>query len=278
MEKQTGVKKNSWREALALYVESRRVQRGIIILISLNAVILGFETSSAVMDSAGDLLVILDRVMLMIFVVEITVRIIAHGGKFFRDPWSVFDFIVVSIALLPATGQLSVLRALRVLRTLRLLSSVSQMRQVISALLAAIPGISSVVVILALLYYVFSVIATNLFGGHFPLWFGNIGRSMYSLFQIMTLESWSMGIVRPVMEVYPYAWAFFVPYILIVTFTMLNLFIAIIVSAMQSEHKTEHGETKEAVTHAADEIISTIHSDIRDIRLEIRELKALIKR
>ncbi len=278
MEKHSGVKKNSWREALALYVESRPVQRGIIILISLNAVILGLETSSAVMDSAGDFLVILDRVMLMIFVVEITFRIIAHGGNFFRDPWSVFDFIVVSIALLPATGQLSVLRALRVLRTLRLLSSVAQMRQVISALLTAIPGISSVMVILALLYYVFAVIATNLFGGHFPLWFGNIGLSMYSLFQIMTLESWSMGIVRPVMEVFPYAWAFFVPYILIVTFTMLNLFIAIIVSAMQSEHKTEHGETKEAVAHAADEIIATIHSDIRDIRLEIRELKALIKR
>jgi len=278
MEERAGEERIHWREALATFVESQRFQRTIIALIILNAVVLGLETSESVMALTGPYLMELDRLLLMIFVVEIGARIIVHRERFFRDPWSIFDFVVVAIAIAPATGQLSVLRALRVLRTLRLISSMSQMRRVISALLAAIPGISSVMVILALFYYVFAVIATNLFGSHFPQWFGNIGRSMYSLFQIMTLESWSMGIVRPVMEVYPYAWAFFVPYILIVTFTMLNLFIAIIVSAMQSEHTAEHEQATTAVTHAADEITASVHADIQGIRQELRELKMLMKK
>lgn len=277
MEERLGEERIHWRKALAIFIESGLVQLTIIALIVLNAVVLGLETSAPVMAAIGPFLGALDRALLVIFVIEITVRIIAHGDKFFRDSWSIFDFLVVAIALVPATGQLSVLRALRVLRTLRLLSSIPQMRRVISSLLASIPGMFSVLVILMLLYYVFAVIATNLFGGDFPQWFGNLGRSLYSLFQIMTLESWSMGIVRPVMEVYPYAWAFFVPYILIVTFTMLNLFIAIIVSAMQSEHATEQEQTTAAVTHVGDRITASTHAEIESIRQELREIKTLLK-
>ena len=104
------------------------------------------------------------------------------------------------------------------------------MRRVVGGLLSALPGLGSVVAILALIFYVAAVMATQLFGEDFPQWFGTLWKSLYSLFQIMTLESWSMGIVRPVMETHPYAWAFFVPFILIATFTMLNLFIAVVVN------------------------------------------------
>ncbi|MGH8771497.1 MAG: ion transporter, partial [Burkholderiales bacterium] len=217
----------------------------------------------------------LDRIFLTIFVIEIAVRITAHGLRFFRDAWNVFDFLVVGIALMPATGQLSVLRALRVLRVLRLLSVVPQMRRVVGALLSAVPGLAAIGVILLLLFYVFAVIATNLFGTDFPKWFGSLGASMYTLFEIMTLEGWAQ-IGREVMKVFPYAWVFFVLYILTATFTMLNLFIGVIVNAIHSEHEEEMKETEQAVISAKDEAVAAIHADVQALNAELRELSARI--
>jgi voltage-gated sodium channel len=159
-----------------------------------------------------------------------------------------------------------------------LLTMVPSMRRVVGALLAAIPGLGSIGVMLLVFYYVFAVIATNLFGEAFPEWFGTIGHSFYTLFQIMTLESWSMGIVRPLMETFPYAWAFFIPFILIATFTMLNLFIAIIVSAMQSYSEAEHKETIDTVHRSEEKIEADLHQELRALRHEIRELKYLINK
>ena len=212
----------------------------------------------------------------LFLLIEIAARLYVHRAAFWRDPWSVFDFAVVAIALVPASGPFAVLRALRVLRVLRLLTMVPSMRRVVGALLAAIPGLGSIVLVLGILYYVFAVIATNLFAADFPEWFGTLGRSLYTLFQVMTLESWSMGISRPVMEAFPYAWAFFIPFILIATFTMLNLFIAIIVNAMQSYTETEHEALVEVVEQARDHIEMDLHEEVRSMRAEIRELKALL--
>ena len=117
------------------------------------------------------------------------------------------------------------------------------------------------------------VVATKLFGEAFPEWFGSLGESLYSLFQIMTLESWSMGIVRPVMMEYPYAWAFFVPFILIATFTMLNLFIAVVVNAMQSKYHEVEAEHAQAA-HA--ERVGLLE-EVRALREEIRELTAITR-
>ncbi len=203
-------------------------------------------------------------------------RLYVHRRSFWRDPWSVFDFTVVAIALLPATGQLAVLRALRVLRVLRLLTMVPSMRRVVGALLAAIPGLCAIALVLLIIYYVFAVIATNLFSADYPEWFGHLGRSLYTLFQIMTLESWSMGISRPVMESFPYAWAFFIPFILVATFTMLNLFIAIIVNAMQTFSEQEQRETIAALDQTRSHIEVDLHMEVRAMREEIRELKILL--
>ncbi|TNF90370.1 MAG: ion transporter, partial [Gammaproteobacteria bacterium] len=207
----------------------------------------------------------------------ILLRIFAHRLAFFRDPWSIFDFIVVGIALVPASGPFAVLRALRVLRVLRILTIVPSMRRVVGALLASIPGLGSIALVLMLIYYVFAVIATNLFGATFPQWFGSIGESLYSLFQIMTLESWSMGIVRPLMEVHPNAWIFFVTFILIATFTMLNLFIAIIVNAMNSFTEQETRETRDTVIEARDHIEKDLHHEVAALRSEIAQLRDLLR-
>jgi voltage-gated sodium channel len=265
------------RARIAAFVESRAVQRAIVTLIVLNAITLGLETYVEVMAQAGALLNALDTIFLSIFVVEIVMRIIAHGPRFFRDPWSVFDFVVVGIALVPAAEELTVLRALRILRALRLLTVIPQMRRVVGALLAAVPGLSSIAVILLLLYYVFAVVATNLYGERFPEWFGSLGKSMFTLFQVMTLEGWA-EIAKQVGEVHPWSWIFFVVYILVTTFTMLNLFIAIIVSTMESEHEAEQQQVVSAVIHATDQVTAAIHADVQAVRADLNELKASLER
>ena len=264
------------RERLRGFIEHRHVLGVIIALILINSVLLGLETWPVAMTVAGGLILAVDRAILAVFVVEIALRLYVHRRAFWRDPWSVFDFVVVAIALFPATGQLAVLRALRVLRVLRLLTMVPSMRRVVGALLGAVPGLLSIGLMLLVVYYVFAVIATNLFAADYPEWFGHLGRSFYTLFQIMTLESWSMGIARPVMENFPYAWAFFVPFILVATFTMLNLFIAIIVNAMQTFSEKEQQETVAAVEQAREHIEDDLHAEVRAMREDIRELKTLL--
>lgn len=264
---------------IGAWIESPRMQRLILVLIVINAAILGLETSPWVMGLIGPALIAADKAILAVFVLEILAKLVAHRGGFFRQPWNVFDFVVVGIALVPASGPLSVLRALRVLRVLRLVSGMPRLRFVVESLLHALPGIGAIAGLIGILFYVFAVMATGLFGASFPQWFGSVGESLYSLFQIMTLESWSMGIVRPVMEVYPYAWAFFVPFILLATFTMLNLFIAVIVNTMQALNDTNPHEERariEAAVHAEGQ---GIERELRALRAEVEALRtALLNR
>ena len=253
------------RETVSRLVSAPRFERTITFLIVVNAIILGLETSERAMAAAGTLLTTIDQMILAVFVIEVAARIFVSGRQAWRDPWLVFDFTVVAIALVPATGDLSVLRALRVLRVLRLISTVSSMCRVVSGLLNALPGMGSIVALLTLLFYVFSVMATKLYGADFPEWFGTVGSSAFSLFQIMTLESWSQGIVRPVMEVHPFAWVFFVPFILATSFTVLNLFIGIIVDAMQSEHEQELEEERAQQKAEAEHLMEEIRALRRDV-------------
>jgi voltage-gated sodium channel len=257
-------------------LESARFQHAITALIVANAIVLGLETSPGAMERAGGLLQILDRLLLSVFVVELLAKLVVYRTRFHRDPWNLFDFAVVGIALVPASGSFSVLRSLRVLRALRLVSAVPSMRRVVGALLHAIPGMGSIAALLAVIFYVFSVMATKLFGEAFPVWFGTVGLSAYTLFQIMTLESWSMGIVRPVMEVFPQAWLFFVPFIVMTAFTVLNLFIGIIVDAMQSQHGAERraeADAREAMDRQGADDRAAILEELRTLRDEIAELK-----
>ncbi len=270
---------SEWRMRLRAVVDHPAWERTILTIIVLNAVTLGLETSDTVMARVGPLLLALDKIFLSIFVVEIAARLIGHGARFWRDPWSVFDFSVVAVALVPATESLSGLRALRILRVLRLISAVPSMRRVVSGLFRAIPGMTAVVMLLALIFYVFSVMATMLYGDTFPEYFGTIGESAYSLFQIMTLESWSQGIVRPVLEVHPLAWLFFIPFILMTSFAVLNLFIGIIVDSMQ-EQARERLEALQEQSHAdAEQTLSAVDKEhdwqAREFSKVIEELKTV---
>ena len=260
------------RLGLRRIIETKYFDRIITTLIAVNAMTLGLETSQSAMAAAGPLLDVLDSCILAVFVVEILARIFVYGSRFWRDPWSLFDFTVVAIALVPAAGEFSVLRALRIIRALRLISAFPSMRRVVTGLITAIPGMTSVTMLLLLIFYIFSVMATKLFGQGFEEWFGTIGASAFTLFQVMTLEGWSDGIVRPIMKEYEWAWAFFVPFILITSFAVLNLFIGIIVDAMQMEH----GSTRKVVQDSEEETeseVAVVLAELRELRQEVRSMK-----
>ena len=256
------------KEKIHQLVEGTKFQNFIVVLIVVNAIILGMETSDYLMQNFGVFLKTVDALILKVFVIEILLRLYVYRFRFFTQPWSLFDFFVVGVALIPASEAYAALRALRVLRVLRLLSVVPTMRRVIEGLLSAIPGIASVTTIMLLFFYVFAVIGTHLYSETYPQWFGTLGETMFTLFQIMTLESWSMGIVRPVMEQHPSAWIFFVLYILVTTFTMLNLFIAIIVNAM-------HSSADESAKEDRMELKRTLSKEM--VELEQRLIEAIRK-
>ena len=243
------------RAAVGDWLERPMVRNAIIGVILFNAVILGLETSASVMARFGGLILLLDTICLAIFVAEIAAKLFAHGLRYFRSGWNVFDFVIVGVALVPAGQGLSVLRALRILRVLRVISVAPRLRRVVEGFITALPGMGSVFLLMAIIFYIGAVMATKLFGGAFPEWFGDLGNSAYTLFQIMTLESWSMGIVRPVMEVYPQAWLFFVPFILVTTFAVMNLVVGLIVNSMQEAHSEESNVATEAYR---DEVLSRL--------------------
>lgn len=235
------------RAQIAKLVEGCHGVIFITALILINAVTLGLETDKSLMAVYGSQLYWVDKVILTIFTIEIALKLYAYRLSFFRSGWNVFDIIIVSIAWVPTSGALAVLRALRILRVLRLISVVPQMRRVVSAIGHSVPGMISVVGVLGLIFYVASVLATKLFGTHpdpnMQEWFGSVSASSYTLFQIMTLESWSMGVVRPTMDIFPWAWMFFLPFIIITSFAVLNFFIGIIVDSMQMAQKLEAKES-----------------------------------
>ncbi|SPJ24891.1 ion transporter [Palleronia abyssalis] len=254
----------SHRDRLAAFLDRATIRNTITAVILVNAVTLGLETSETAMGQAGSLIIAIDRVCLAIFVVELMAKLYAFGPRFFRDGWNLFDFAVVAIALVPASDGFSVLRALRILRVLRVISVAPRLRRVVEGFLTALPGMASVFLLMALIFYIGAVISTKLFGDAFPEWFGDLGRSGYTLFQVMTLESWSMGIVRPVMETYPYAWAFFVPFIMVTTFAVVNLIVGLIVNSMQSAHEEESVAATDAYRDAVLARLEAIEKRLSD--------------
>jgi voltage-gated sodium channel len=253
-------------DALKTLIESRRFEAAITGLIILNAITLGMETYPSVVERFHPALFFVDKAILTVFVAELVARFMVYRSEFFRDPWRVFDFAVVAIALVPATGNLSVLRALRILRVLRLVSVVPSLRRVVGGLVSALPGMGSIVLLLSLVFYVFSVMATMLFAQTFPEKFGSLTSSAYTLFEVMTMDSWSTGTVRPMMDTHPWAWLFFLPFIIATTFAVLNLFIGIIVSAMQEQ--TEALGAQERVDDQ-----QALLREIRALREEVRAMQ-----
>jgi len=268
---------NASRARVYDLVESEWFKNTILGVIIFNAITLGMSTSDYLMDRIGSILSIVDNLVLVIFVAELLLKFYAYRMAFFKSAWNIFDLLVVGLGLMPKQEGLSALRGLRVIRAMRLLSVVPQMRAVVQALLDALPGMGAVIVMISIVFYVFGVMATLMYGTAFPDWFGTLGRSLYSLFQIMTLESWSMGIVRPVMEVFPSAWAFFVPFIIITAFSVLNLFIGLLVNTMQDaveeETEAEFDNLRQLVRDETDTVDRNVMALMEEVKALREELK-----
>lgn len=262
----------SLRERCSDVVGRKLFSNFIIGVILLNAAVLGLQTLKDLSPWTIQILDIMDQTCLGIFIIEIMMKSMAFRWRFFTDGWNAFDFLVVAIALGPTDG-MSVLRAFRIFRVMRLINAIHSMRRVVSGMILAIPGVASVGGLLLIVFYIGAVMTTNFYAQDFPAWFGDLGKSMYTLFQVMTLESWSMGIVRPVMEAHPYSWAFFIPFILVTTFTVLNLFIGVIVDAMASVKEEENGGEYQNKREQTVGNIEEIKADILEIREALRRME-----
>ncbi|MGB0727392.1 MAG: ion transporter [Candidatus Poseidoniaceae archaeon] len=253
-----------FRDRAKALVESDRFNNLVFVVIVASSIAIGLETYD--LDEQGlSFLSGLDRVFMAVFVLEIVLRLYAMRLEFVKDPWCIFDFIVVGVALVPQAGVLAVFRVLRVLRAFRLVSRIPELKLVAESLIYSVRGLTAVAMLLTIVIYVFAVLSTVLFSGSGPEgkeYFGTLGRSLYSLFQVMTLESWSNGIVRVLME--REGWwvgVFFVVFIFMTTFTFLNMFVAIFTNTVVAlESDSEDG----------------MHTDVRRLMAKVDELHAEI--
>jgi voltage-gated sodium channel len=258
-------------QKLQQVIESNAFTGAIMALIVLNAITLSLETSPTIMATAGTTLMIVDKAILAVFVAELLAKLVVYRLNFFRSGWNLFDLAVVGIALVPATGPLAVLRALRVLRVLRLVSLLPQMRRVVEALVHSLPGMASIAMLMGVVFFVGSVVATKLFGTAHPVYFGTLGDSLFTLFAIMTLEGWA-DIAREVQTTHPQAYLFFVPFIVISVFAVLNLFIAVLTNSMQEMQKEELQAEEEIASRHQKELMA----EIERLRLEMRDLRSAL--
>lgn len=247
-------------------IESPYFYTSIVTLIVINSIILGMESYPFMMDRIGHILVVLDDVMIAIFTIELSLYVIAYGAKkCFLDPWFLFDAFVILVAIFSFNPAFSSLRALRLLRILRLISAFPNLRKITQSLLSAIPGIGSIGSILAIIMYVEALLANSLYGSDFPEYFGSLQASLFSLFQILTTEGWP-DVVRPILELHPYAWIFFVIYIFLVTFIVLNLFVGVIVDSMQKDVEYQESEEEKFIA------LENIQSELQKLHKKVDAL------
>ena len=236
-------------ENLKKLTESKVFQTAIVFVILFNAAIIGMETYPHMQESWGELLHWGDTLCLTIFVIEIILKLGACGGRpqdYFKNGWNTFDFIIVAAAFVPGLqSQTTILRLIRLLRVLRLLSAMPGLQIMVTALIGSIPRIGQMALLSSLLFYVYAVIGNTLFAEHDPKHWGTLHISLLSLFRTLTLEDWT-DLMYTGMELYPWAWIFFVSFVLLATFVIFNMLIGIILSSMEearliveAEHKTE---------------------------------------
>ena len=271
-------------EKLKNFVEGRLFQGFILVVILINSIVLGLQTIPSLGEgtTAGSILSVIDTICLIIFIAEMVLKLIAYRFLgYFKSGWNWFDFIIILTSIASGLSVLSSARILRVFRVFRslkglrgfkMVSALKPLQVIIGAIGKSLPGITWTAFLLIIIYYIFSIIGVTQFGEAFPDWFGDIPKAMYTLFQVMTLESWSMGISRPVMEVFSYAWAYFVPFVLISSFIMMNVVVGVVVNAI-SEVSEMRKKNDAAEEDSASEKEGKKEINVDDIRTEIKEVR-----
>lgn len=268
---------------LQKFVASKIFKNTITAMIVANAIVLGALTFTSKGEPTFEHLTLVDNMILSFFVLEMGLKIVAWRGRFFKYGWNLFDLIVIAISFVPASQAFAVLRAMRVLRVLRLLHIVPMMRRITEALFRALPGMSAIIAVMVLMIYVSAVIATDLFGNteteEVQQLFGDLPSSALSLFQVMTMDGWRFEVMQKVIDDgHPYAWVFFLVYLFLASFAILNLFIAVFVEALQAEHEEEQDSRLEELDDKVDDaqavrqemlvLLKELKAEIADIRAE----------
>ncbi len=246
------------RDTVRNFIGHPLFERVVVCVITLNALTLGIETFPSAMQSHGEILHLIDLSFVAFFVVELTLRIYVHRAAFFhyREGWNWFDFLIVLLTLMPFAGNISALRAFRILRALRLLSAVPALRKVITGILRAINGFAAVLAVLLVVNYVAAVMVSKLYGAEFPDRFGNLFKSLFSLFQIMTLDDWT-GIAGPVIDKYPAAAVFFIGFICVTVFLLLSIIVGISANAM---HESTEDPEQKSLEQKIDEVLKLLRT------------------
>lgn len=249
----------------------------IIAVILFNAVVIGLETYPSILKPNKELFLIIERLLLWIFSIEIAIRITAEDRwyRFFRDGWNNFDFIIVaSSIILIGYHYISILRILRLLRVLRAISVIPSLQKLIYALLRTIPSLGNIMLLMGLIFYIFAVLGTIIFSEISPEYFGTLHHTLLTLFQIVTLESWASEIMRPINEIAPWAWMYFVSFVLVGTFVVINLFVGVIVNNVQESNLeiVDKSKTNQS-TPPSREDIDSLKEEIASLKTMISELK-----
>lgn len=242
----------------------------IIGLILFNAVLLGLETVERWYSQYFHWFHFFDQLLLWVFTLEIIIRLLSYRRPwtFFKDGWNIFDFVIVASGhILTGAPFVTVLRILRVLRVLRAFSVIPSLRRMVNALLMTIPALGNILLLMSLIFYIFGVAGTVLFREASPEYFGTLGRSLLTLFQVVTLESWASGVMRPLLAQVPWSWIYFVSFVLIGTFVIFNLFVGVIVNNVD---RAEEEEMKAAL-QLSGELSDEEHTKL--MRIEFKEMK-----
>lgn len=252
------------RAALKQLVEHRYFQSIIIGIIFLNGVVIVAETY----NTGSQILLILDKVILGIFVLEILVKITGLGFKrYFSSGWNWFDFAIVAGSLIfLATPFVSSLRLIRVLRLFRLIPAIPALRKIIDSLIRSLPALSGVLGLTLLIFSIYAIIGTTFFKDALPYeFFGNFHNSLFTLMQVVTFESWASQVARPVIEQIPWAWVYFVSFIIIGALVILNLVVAVILSYLGQEEEANR-----------DERLDQLLQENKELKRDIQEIKDLL--
>ena len=253
-------------------VDSKYFEPIIIAIIVANSLLLGMETSKTLEERFGDQMRLGNQVALSIFIVEAIIKMVAlapRSHRYFKDGWNVFDFIVIVAALIPATGQFAVIaRLARLLRALRLISAVKELRLIITALVRSIPSVGHVMMLMGIIVYIYAIMGYHFFHVDDPQNWGSLGRSCLTLFNIITLEGWT-EVMAVAMEINPYAWIYFVSFVVVGTFVVINLLIAIIINNLDEAKLERLRDLAEPVT--AEELLRELRTTRESLsRLEAR--------
>ncbi len=262
------------QQTVSRFVESKQFQWAIIALIIVNGIVVGAETSTVVMSHAGHALYWVNQIILAIFVAEVLLKLWAvwpNVGRYFRDGWNLFDFSIVVVSLIPATGSFAtVARLLRLLRVLRLVSAIPELRLIVSTLIRSIPSMGHVVVLMSILFYIYGVAGYHLFHEHDPTHWKTLGLSLLTLFRVVTLEDWT-DVMYTAMELHPLAWIYFVSFVILGTFVVINLFIAVVLNNLDEAKQERLESLREPTNH------ESLLNELRETQAALARLEARLR-